>query len=193
MAEALTGAPTHAKETVLKILERLTQRLDRAERDRDLAIGRYRELQSRYEQLEEELSKKRGELRELLRQDTRLAAQQTETAGTRPGLAEQAASPAGVSLTVIVEREGEERSNSGSAGSADTKSTSSLPPTPKLELTTARTPTESSVPPQAVSPRKELKGINDELSAESESKSEHLNNKPKVGKQTQTQTGKTLF
>ena len=28
---------------------------------------------------------------------------------------------------------------------------------------------------------------------ESESKSEHLNNKPKVGKQTQTQTGKTLF
>ena len=34
VAEALTGAPVHAKETVLKILERLTQRLDRAERDR---------------------------------------------------------------------------------------------------------------------------------------------------------------
>merc|ERR1719464_1568020 len=71
VAEALTGAPVHAKETVLKILERLTQRLDRAERDRDLALGRYRELQARYEQLEEELSKKRGELRELLRQDNR--------------------------------------------------------------------------------------------------------------------------
>ena len=71
VAEALTGAPVHAKETVLKILERLTQRLDRAERDRDLALGRYRELQARYEQLEEELSKKRGELRELLRQDSR--------------------------------------------------------------------------------------------------------------------------
>ena len=50
MAEALTGAPVHAKETVLKILERLTQRLDRAERDRDVAIGRYRELQARSEQ-----------------------------------------------------------------------------------------------------------------------------------------------
>ena len=72
MAEALTGAPVHAKETVLKILERLTQRLDRAERDRDMAIGRYRELQARFEQLEEELSKKRGELRELLRQDNRI-------------------------------------------------------------------------------------------------------------------------
>ena len=71
MADALSGAPVHAKETVLKILERLTQRLDRAERDRDLALGRYRELQARYEQLEEELSKKRGELRELLRQDSR--------------------------------------------------------------------------------------------------------------------------
>ena len=70
VAEALTGAPVHAKETVLKILERLTQRLDRAERDRDMAIGRYRELQARFEQLEEELSKKRGELRELLRQDS---------------------------------------------------------------------------------------------------------------------------
>lgn len=72
VAEALTGAPVHAKETVLKILERLTQRLDRAERDRDMAIGRYRELQARFEQLEEELSKKRGELRELLRQDNRI-------------------------------------------------------------------------------------------------------------------------
>ena len=35
-----------------------------------MAIGRYRELQARFEQLEEELSKKRGELRELLRQDS---------------------------------------------------------------------------------------------------------------------------
>lgn len=63
VAEALAGAPAPAKDTVLRILERLTLRLDRAERDRDIAIGRCREL-------EEELSKKRGELRELLRQDS---------------------------------------------------------------------------------------------------------------------------
>jgi len=68
--EALDGAPVHAKEAVLKILERLTQRVDRAERDRDLAVGRYRELQARYDQLEEELAKKRAELRELLRQES---------------------------------------------------------------------------------------------------------------------------
>lgn len=68
--EALDGAPVHAKEAVLKILERLTQRVDRAERDRDLAVGRYRELQARYDQLEEELGKKRAELRELLRQES---------------------------------------------------------------------------------------------------------------------------
>jgi exonuclease VII small subunit len=68
--EALDGAPVHAKEAVLKILERLTQRVDRAERDRDLAVGRYREMQARYDQLEEELAKKRAELRELLRQES---------------------------------------------------------------------------------------------------------------------------
>lgn len=69
--EALDGAPVHAKEAVLKILERLTARVDRAERERDLAASRYRELHVKYEQLEEELAKKRGELRELLRQDGR--------------------------------------------------------------------------------------------------------------------------
>jgi hypothetical protein len=68
--EALDGAPVQAKEAVLKILERLTQRVDRAERDRDLAVSRCRELQARYDQLEEELAKKRAELRELLRQES---------------------------------------------------------------------------------------------------------------------------
>ena len=68
--EALEGAPVHAKEAVLKILERLTQRVDRAERERDLATSRYRELQLKLDQVEEELAKKRGELRELLRQDS---------------------------------------------------------------------------------------------------------------------------
>jgi hypothetical protein len=48
----------------------LTQRVDRAERDRDLAVTRCRELQARYDQLEEELAKKRAELRELLRQES---------------------------------------------------------------------------------------------------------------------------
>ena len=68
--EALDGAPVQAKEAVLKILERLTQRVDRAERERDLAVSRFRELQARYDQLELELGKKRAELRELLRQES---------------------------------------------------------------------------------------------------------------------------
>ena len=68
--EALEGAPVHAKEAVLKILERLTQRVDRAEQERDLANSRYRQLSVKFDQLEEELAKKRGELRELLRQDS---------------------------------------------------------------------------------------------------------------------------
>ena len=67
--EALEGAPVHAKEAVLKILERLTARVDRAERDRDAAVTKYRDLQLQHGLLEEELAKKRGELRELLRQD----------------------------------------------------------------------------------------------------------------------------
>ena len=66
---ALDGAPVHAKEAVLKILERLTARVDRAEREKDDAVTRYRELTLKYGQLEDELAKKRGELRELLRQD----------------------------------------------------------------------------------------------------------------------------
>ena len=66
---ALDGAPVHAKEAVLKILERLTARVDRAEREKDDAINRFRELQLKYGQLEDEFAKKRGELRELLRQD----------------------------------------------------------------------------------------------------------------------------
>ena len=66
---ALDGAPVHAKEAVLKILERLTARVDRAEREKDDAMNRFRELQLKYGQLEDEFAKKRGELRELLRQD----------------------------------------------------------------------------------------------------------------------------
>ena len=125
VAEALAGAPKHATETVLKILERLTQRLDKAERDRDLAFGKYKELQTRYAQLEEELAKKRGELRELLRQDCRPPsprpidtepAQKTRTNGA-PSVDEQSRGSSveergervgqGANLTVIVARLGE--------------------------------------------------------------------------------------
>ena len=66
---ALDGAPVHAKEAVLKILERLTARVDRAEREKEDAVTRFRELTLKYGLLEDELAKKRGELRELLRQD----------------------------------------------------------------------------------------------------------------------------
>ena len=176
VAEALTGAPVHAKETVLKILERLTQRLDRAERDRDLAIGRYRELQSRYEQLEEELSKKRGELRELLRQDSRLSTtsqegeeedvngdQKEEPNGTKidsikeesdvnkialENLSDKIQGP----LSVIVERGEEdqlsERSTGSSASRLDNFSSSGLP---KIELKSPARVMEESVSPRSQS------------------------------------------
>ena len=175
VAEALTGAPVHAKETVLKILERLTQRLDRAERDRDLAIGRYRELQSRYEQLEEELSKKRGELRELLRQDSRLSitsqeeenlngdqkGEEKQNGTANDGITEEAdMNKAAVeavsekmqgSLSVIVERPEEdqlsERSTASSASRLDNFSSSGLP---KIELKSPARMMEESV---SVSPR----------------------------------------
>ena len=127
VAEALAGAPKHATETVLKILERLTQRLDKAERDRDLAFGKYKELQTRYAQLEEELAKKRGELRELLRQDCRPPsprpvdtepAQKTQRTNGAPSVDEQSRGSSveergervggqGANLTVIVARLGE--------------------------------------------------------------------------------------
>ena len=144
VAEALAGAPKHATETVLKILERLTQRLDKAERDRDLAFGKYKELQTRYAQLEEELAKKRGELRELLRQDCRPPsprpidtepAVKTRTNGA-PSVEEQSRGSSveerggggggqGANLTVIVARLGEagrlmgEAVSSRSEGSED--------------------------------------------------------------------------
>ena len=141
VAEALAGAPKHATETVLKILERLTQRLDKAERDRDLAFGKYKELQTRYAQLEEELAKKRGELRELLRQDCRPPsprpidtepAPKTRTNGapsvdeqSRGSSVEERGGGQGANLTVIVARLGEagrlvgEAASSRSEGSED--------------------------------------------------------------------------
>ena len=134
VAEALAGAPKHATETVLKILERLTQRLDKAERDRDLAFGKYKELQTRYAQLEEELAKKRGELRELLRQDCRPPsprpidtepAQKSRTNGaasvddqSRGSSAEERGGGQGANLTVIVARLGE----AGRLGEASSRS-----------------------------------------------------------------------
>jgi len=158
VAEALAGAPKHATETVLKILERLTQRLDKAERDRDLAFGKYKELQTRYAQLEEELAKKRGELRELLRQDCRPPsprpidtepAQKSRTNGatsvddqSRGSSAEERGGGQGANLTVIVARLGEagrlgeasSRSEGGedsTAGKQDEAQPGSLP---KLEV-----------------------------------------------------------
>jgi len=203
VAEALTGAPVHAKETVLKILERLTQRLDRAERDRDLAIGRYRELQSRYEQLEEELSKKRGELRELLRQDSRLSttskegeeedvngSKQGESNGTKidsikeesdagtialENVAEKKQGP----LSVIVERGEEDQLSERSAGSSSSRldnfSSSGLP---KIELKSPARVMEESVSPrsQSLSSRNEDRSSADEAVAESLNKCEKLLN-----------------
>lgn len=89
---ALDGAPVHAKEAVLKILERLTARVGRAEREKDDAMTKYRELQLKYGQLEDELAKKRGELRELLRQDL------------RPGLADPTPDGGGSSPLKLVKR-----------------------------------------------------------------------------------------
>ena len=136
VAEALSGAPKHATETVLKILERLTQRLDKAERDRDVAFGKYKELQTRYVQLEEELAKKRGELRELLRQDCRPSSPATaeepslhtngggekvEVAGGEPEVER-----GGANLTVIVARLGEAREE-GARKSNQPSTPNSLP------------------------------------------------------------------
>jgi exonuclease VII small subunit len=209
VAEALTGAPVHAKETVLKILERLTQRLDRAERDRDLAIGRYRELQSRYEQLEEELSKKRGELRELLRQDNhRLSTtsqdgaeenmtgdQKGEQNGTIDGIKEESdvnkvslenlSEKMQGSLSVIVERAEDdqlsERSTGSSASRLDNFSSSGLP---KIELKSpARVMEESVSPPrsQSLSSRNEDRMSEDDILQDNLKKIEaQLNHKTKV-------------
>lgn len=190
VAEALTGAPVHAKETVLKILERLTQRLDRAERDRDLAIGRYRELQSRYEQLEEELSKKRGELRELLRQDSRLSTtsqegeeedvncdQKEEPNGTKIDIIKEESDVNKIALenlsdkiqgplSVIVERGEEdqlsERSTGSSASRLDNFSSSGLP---KIELKSPARVMEESVSPrsQSLSSRNEDRTSADDI------------------------------
>jgi len=208
VAEALAGAPVHAKETVLKILERLTQRLDRAERDRDLAIGRYRELQSRYEQLEEELSKKRGELRELLRQDSRLSTtsqdgeeedaeeskkgepnetkidsikEESKTSSSAlENLAEKNQGP----LSVIVERGEEDQLSERSAGSSasrlDNFSSSGLP---KIELKSPAKVIEEAVPPrsQSLSSRNEDRSSADEIVTATVNKFEaQLNHKTKV-------------
>ena len=61
----------------------------RAEREKDDAMTKYRELQLKYGQLEDELAKKRGELRELLRQDL------------RPGLAEPTPDGGGSPLKLV--------------------------------------------------------------------------------------------
>jgi len=205
VAEALTGAPVHAKETVLKILERLTQRLDRAERDRDLAIGRYRELQSRYEQLEEELSKKRGELRELLRQDSRLSTtsqdgeeetvngdQKGEPNGTNvDGVKEESdvnkialenlSEKIQGSLSVIVERGEEDQLSERSAGSSasrlDNFSSSGLP---KIELKSPARVMEESESPRSQSSRNEDRTSEDDIVTDNLKKIEaQLNHKTK--------------
>ena len=159
VAEALTGAPVHAKETVLKILERLTQRLDRAERDRDVALGRYRELQARYDQLEEELGKKRGELRELLRQDSR------SYSANLNGRAGVEAKRGG--LSVIVEAGTEERMSQAKQAE-ETSPVKSLEPSP---------------PPKAesLSPAKEnLSSIDEVIIDRSNKLEQELNKKLKV-------------
>eukprot|EP00092_Neocalanus_flemingeri_P026024 GFUD01028209.1.p1 GENE.GFUD01028209.1~~GFUD01028209.1.p1 ORF type:complete len:816 (+),score=121.42 GFUD01028209.1:274-2721(+) len=207
VAEALTGAPVHAKETVLKILERLTQRLDRAERDRDLAIGRYRELQSRYEQLEEELSKKRGELRELLRQDSRLSTtsqdgeeedvdgggkgepngtkidsikEESDSSNIAP---ENAAEKSQGPLSVIVERGEEDQLSERSAGSSasrlDNFSSAGLP---KIELKSPARVMEEAVSPrsQSLSSRNEDRTSAEDVITETVNKFEkQLNHKTK--------------
>ena len=168
VAEALTGAPVHAKETVLKILERLTQRLDRAERDRDMAIGRYRELQARFEQLEEELSKKRGELRELLRQDNRIyqgsdsrdqeEAESRAKAATLNGYsgtngngkveAGDGAGKKGGSSVIVESGEAEDRLGEGPGSTCGLNKTSENSNIPKLEARTPERPSSE----EAVSP-----------------------------------------
>lgn len=66
---ALEGASVSARERTLKTLERLTARLAMAESERDMALDSLKKLQRRYESKEEELHKKRAELREALRND----------------------------------------------------------------------------------------------------------------------------
>jgi len=66
---ALDGASASARERTLKTLERLTERLALAESERDMALDQLKKLQRRYESTEEELHKKRAELREALRND----------------------------------------------------------------------------------------------------------------------------
>ena len=159
VAEALTGAPVHAKETVLKILERLTQRLDRAERDRDVALGRYRELQARYDQLEEELGKKRGELRELLRQDSR------SYSANLNGRAGVEAKRGG--LSVIVEAGAEERISQAKQAE-ETSPVKSLEPSPSPKA-------------ESLSPAKEnLSSIDEVIIDRSNKLEQELNKKLKV-------------
>eukprot|EP00095_Tigriopus_kingsejongensis_P006894 maker-scaffold125_size330479-snap-gene-2.18 protein:Tk06894 transcript:maker-scaffold125_size330479-snap-gene-2.18-mRNA-1 annotation:"ski oncogene" len=67
--DALDGASSQARERTLKILERLTARLALAESERDRAISDLAGFQKKFRVLEEELMKKREELRELLRQE----------------------------------------------------------------------------------------------------------------------------
>merc|ERR1712088_621396 len=66
---ALDGASASARERTLKTLERLTERLALAESERDMALDQLKKLQRRYETTEDELHKKRAELREALRND----------------------------------------------------------------------------------------------------------------------------
>lgn len=67
--DALDGASSQARERTLKILERLTARLALAESERDRAISDLSSFQKKFRVLEDELMKKREELRELLRQE----------------------------------------------------------------------------------------------------------------------------
>ncbi|CAB4057607.1 Ski-like protein,Ski oncogene,Transforming protein Ski [Lepeophtheirus salmonis] len=68
--DALEGASAVAKDRTLKTLERITARLAQTEIERDIAIANYNELQKQNCCTQEELFKKRAELRELLAQDT---------------------------------------------------------------------------------------------------------------------------
>ena len=121
--EALDGAPVHAKEAVLKILERLTARVDRAERDRDLAVSRFRELNVKYEILEDELAKKRGELRELLRQVDCKPERDEESLTPKPNLESKDDKD--------YDEARSDRSSESSVSKSDSYSTSGLP---KIEL-----------------------------------------------------------
>merc|ERR1719232_563159 len=91
---ALEGASPSARERTLKTLERLTARLALAESERDMALDQLKKLQRRYESTEEELHKKRAELREALRNDTvpvvsTLTTRHPRVAGESGSMAEQ--------------------------------------------------------------------------------------------------------